>query len=315
MLMRPDWVQAIQTQGRTMVDYFIAVVLKNEFVNWTAFVSGGVSDVDDARSVDLMTGGGHLTLFEREVSKEGLESRLRHAVRSFLTEARNTYDFVFIDSAPGLSVLTECWLREVDFFVSPSKPDYISTHGLQFLGQFSQRDSDMGFAECLGVIISMKDINAFEDAQYERWLRQELQAPLLRPGDPARHLAADGGAFLAAPALLLGQVSRRDGQGSAPAGGGAAGAQLGGHDAQGAPAGARRRVGSRLRLQRSPRSCRSHAIPPPVAAVVTILTVAPIPGAGLHERRPAHLVEVERAQQEDAAPARSGRRSAPAAGS
>ena len=168
MLMRPDWVQAIQTQGRTMVDYFIAVVLKNEFVNWTAFVSGGVSDVDDARTVDLMTGGGHLTLFEREVSKEGLESRLRHAVRSFLTEARNTYDFVFIDSAPGLSVLTECWLREVDFFVSPSKPDYISTHGLQFLGQFSQRDSDMGFAECLGVIISMKDINAFEDAQYER---------------------------------------------------------------------------------------------------------------------------------------------------
>ncbi|HXE88576.1 MAG TPA: ParA family protein [Hyphomicrobiaceae bacterium] len=177
MLMRPDWVQAIQTQGRTMVDYFIAVVLKNEFVNWTAFVSGGVSDVDDARTVDLMTGGGHLTLFEREVSKEGLESRLRHAVRSFLTEARNTYDFVFIDSAPGLSVLTECWLREVDFFVSPSKPDYISTHGLQFLGQFSQRDSDMGFAECLGVIISMKDINAFEDAQYERWLRKNSKHP------------------------------------------------------------------------------------------------------------------------------------------
>jgi chromosome partitioning protein len=177
MLMRPDWVQAIQGQGRTMVDYFISIVLKNEAVNWAAFVSSGVSDVDDARTVDLMTGGGHLTLFEREVSKEGYDSRLRHAVRNFLAEARSAYDFVLIDSAPGLSVLTECWLREVDFYVSPSKPDYISTHGLQFLGQFSQRDADMGFAECLGVIVSMKDINAFEDAQYERWLRQNCKHP------------------------------------------------------------------------------------------------------------------------------------------
>ncbi len=84
---------------------------------------------------------------------------------------------MLIDSAPGLSILTECWLREVDFYLSPTKPDYISTHGLQFLGQFSQRDTDMGFAECLGVIISMKDKTAFEDAQYERWLRQNSKHP------------------------------------------------------------------------------------------------------------------------------------------
>ena len=29
MLMRPDWVQAFQAQGRSIVDYFIAVVLKD----------------------------------------------------------------------------------------------------------------------------------------------------------------------------------------------------------------------------------------------------------------------------------------------
>jgi chromosome partitioning protein len=177
MLMRPDWVHTIQSQGRTVVDYFIAAVLKDERASWTSFVSGGVSDVDDARTIDLMPGGGHLTLFEREVSKVGFESKLRHIVRNLLVEARRTYDFVLIDSAPGLSVLTECWLREVDFYLSPSKPDYISTHGLQFLGQFSQRDTDMGFAECLGIIITMKDVNAFEDAQYERWLRQHSKSP------------------------------------------------------------------------------------------------------------------------------------------
>ena len=35
----------------------------------------------------------------------------------------------------------------------------------------------MGFAECLGVIISMRDKSAFEDAQYERWLRQNTRQP------------------------------------------------------------------------------------------------------------------------------------------
>ncbi len=177
MLMRPDWVHTIQAQGRSMVDYFIAAVLKEERANWASFVSSGVSDVDDARTVDIMTGGGHLTLFEREVSKMGLEARLRQTVRNFLAEAGSTYDFVFIDSAPGISILTECWLREADFYLSPTKPDYISTHGLQFLGQFSQRDSDMRFAECMGVIITMKDNASFEDSQFERWLRHNSKNP------------------------------------------------------------------------------------------------------------------------------------------
>jgi chromosome partitioning protein len=177
MLMRADWVQTFQGQGRTVVDYLIGAVLKNATIPWSSFVSPGVSDVDDARTVDLMVGGGHLTLFEREVSKAGLESRLRATVRQMLAQARDKYDFVLIDSAPGLSVLTEVWLREANFYLSPTKPDYISTHGLQFLGQFSQRDSDMGFAECIGVIISMKDKTAFEDAQYERWLRQNSKHP------------------------------------------------------------------------------------------------------------------------------------------
>ena len=59
----------MQAQGRTFVDYLIAVVLKAAPANWRTFVVSGVSDVDDARSIDLLLGGGHLTLFEREVSK------------------------------------------------------------------------------------------------------------------------------------------------------------------------------------------------------------------------------------------------------
>jgi chromosome partitioning protein len=175
MLISPEWLATIQGQSRTLVDYLIALVLKTEPANWRTFVIAGVSDVDDARSIDLMLGGGHLTLFEREVSKNGQEALLRLAVRAFLAEARQAYDLILIDSAPGLSVLTECWLREADFCLSPAKPDYLSTHALQFLQQFGRRDAEMGFSESLGVVISMKDAYSAEDEQFDRWLRHHLK--------------------------------------------------------------------------------------------------------------------------------------------
>ena len=139
----------------------------------------GASDVDDARSISLLPSDTHLTLFEREVSKRDHEVRLRRSIRTWLDEAKRAYDIVLIDSAPGLSVLTECWLREADFYLSPTKPDYISTRGLKFLREFRQRDPEMGFAEPLGVIINMKDPHAPEDEQYDSWLRQDSQQSLL----------------------------------------------------------------------------------------------------------------------------------------
>jgi chromosome partitioning protein len=172
MLMSLTRLAALQDQGRTVVDYFAALVLKAVSANLGHYIVAGVSDVDDARTVDLLPGGGHLTLFEREVSAGHLEPSLRRAVRLFLTEVTSSYDIVLIDSAPGLSVLTECWLREANFYLAPTKPDYISTRGLQFLGQFRQRDLDMGFAQFLGVIINMADPHSRIDDQFEHWLRQ-----------------------------------------------------------------------------------------------------------------------------------------------
>lgn len=175
MLMAPDWLRTIQAQGRTFVDYLIAVTLKATPADWRTFVVQDVSDVDDARSIDLLLGGGHLTLFEREVSKGSREADLRMAIRTFLAEVRDSYDIILIDSAPGLSVLTECWLREADFHLAPAKPDYLSTHALQFLQQFEQRDAQMGFSESLGVVISMKDVHSPEDEQFDRWLRHNIK--------------------------------------------------------------------------------------------------------------------------------------------
>jgi chromosome partitioning protein len=173
MLMSLARLAAVQDQGRTIVDYFAALVLKGASANLGRYIVAGVSDVDDARTVDLLPGGGHLTLFEREVSAGHREPSLRRAVRLFLAEVTGSYDIVLIDSAPGLSVLTECWLREANFYLAPTKPDYISTRGLQFLGQFRQRDLDMGFAQFLGVIINMADPHSRIDDQFEHWLRQQ----------------------------------------------------------------------------------------------------------------------------------------------
>ena len=175
MLVPQEQLEAIRARERTIVELLVDVVLKEGAARWQDFVVTGVSDVDDARSIDLLPSDTHLTLFEREVSKGDHESRLRKTVRTWLEEARRSYDLVLIDSAPGLSVLTECWLREADFYISPTRPDHISTRGLKFLREFRERDAHMGFAELLGVIVNMKDPLSPDDEQYDRWLRQDSQ--------------------------------------------------------------------------------------------------------------------------------------------
>ena len=175
MLMPQQQLTALQDEGQTIVDYLIGAVLKGSSQNWRHFVIGGVSDVDDARSVDLLPSDTNLTLFEREVSKGDRETLLRRTVGACLKEARHSYDYVFIDSAPGLSVLTECWLREAALYLSPTRPDYISTRGLVFLRKFRQRNPEMGFSELLGTVVNMKDPHSSDDDQYDRWLRQNQE--------------------------------------------------------------------------------------------------------------------------------------------
>ena len=121
MLISAEVVRNLQATGKTFVDYLIAVVLKAADVSWNTFVLEGVSDVDDARSVDLLLGGGHLTLFEREVSKGNHETDLAHDDPRLPGRGACGLRRRLIDSAPGLSILTECWLREADFCLSPGQ--------------------------------------------------------------------------------------------------------------------------------------------------------------------------------------------------
>jgi chromosome partitioning protein len=172
MLLSATNLHRLQSDGLTIVDLLVASVLNNVAVDWPRFVVGGVSDVDEARTVYLIPSDMQLTLFEREVSKESLHARLRTSIGALLNHVRGVFDIVLIDCPPGLSVLTESWLREADFHISPTKPDYVSTCGLEVFRRFKGLNPEMGFAENLGVIVNMRDPQSAVEADYQRWLSE-----------------------------------------------------------------------------------------------------------------------------------------------
>ena len=170
MLLSSSNLHRLQSDGLTIVDLLVASVLNNVAVDWPRFVVGGVSDVDEARTVYLVPSDMQLTLFEREVSKESLHARLRTSIGALLNHVRGVFDIVLVDCPPGLSVLTESWLREADFHLSPTKPDYVSTCGLEVFRRFKGLNPEMGFAENLGVVINMRDAQSSVETEYQRWL-------------------------------------------------------------------------------------------------------------------------------------------------
>jgi chromosome partitioning protein len=172
MLMTVPNLYKLQSEGLTIVDFLVTRVLNDAAADWTKFVVRNVSDVDDARSVYLIPSDMQLTLFEREVSKESLHGRLRSTIAGLLGEAQKVFDVVLIDCPPGLSVLTECWLREATLHLSPTKPDYVSICGLEVFRRFKALNPEMGFAENLGVVVNMKDRLSAADEEYHRWLRE-----------------------------------------------------------------------------------------------------------------------------------------------
>jgi chromosome partitioning protein len=160
----------LQSDGLTIVDHLVARVLQGGLPDWSRVVIRDVGDVDDARSVFLIPSDMQLTLFEREVSKEQLHGRLRAAIAQLLADVRSVFDIVLVDCPPGLSVLTESWLRETDFHISPTKADYVSVCGLDVFRRFKALNPEMGFAENLGVMVNMFDQTSATEIEYHRWL-------------------------------------------------------------------------------------------------------------------------------------------------
>jgi chromosome partitioning protein len=195
MLITVSNLYKLQSEGATIVDYLHATVLKGQTADWPKFIVRSVSDVDDARSVFLLPSDMQLTLLEREVSKESLHARLRAVIGELLAGVRKVFDVILIDCPPGLSVLTESWLREADFHISPTKADYVSVCGLEVFRRFKSLNPEMGFAENLGVIINMKEPNSASDEEYHRWLESNAENRCFRQAIPRMSALQDAANF------------------------------------------------------------------------------------------------------------------------
>jgi chromosome partitioning protein len=198
MLLSAGNLHRLQVEGLTIVDFLVASVLNNETPDWSRYVVAGVSDVSEARSVFLIPSDMQLTLFEREVSKEGRLQRLRASVAALLASVRAMFDIVLIDCAPGLSVLTESWLREADFHVSPANPDYISTYALEVLAHFKGLNPEMGFADHLGVLINMANTDSPVDMDHQRRLMQDAANRCFLQAIPRTHALQHASQFSSA---------------------------------------------------------------------------------------------------------------------
>lgn len=173
MLMSTTDLYRIQSEGNTIVEYLVSTVLNNQRQDWRKFVVPGLSDIDEAHSILALPSDVQLTLFEREVSRESHHTRLRTEIAKLLKQIKPAFDIILIDCPPGLSVLTESWLREADFHITPTKADYISTCGLEVFRRFKSLHPEMGFATHLGVLINMKEMASPVDQEYHNWLLQD----------------------------------------------------------------------------------------------------------------------------------------------
>src|SRR5262245_43743575 len=62
MLLTASNLHSLQSEGLTIVDLLVASVLNNEPTDWSRFAVGGVSDVEEARTLFLIPSNMQLTL-------------------------------------------------------------------------------------------------------------------------------------------------------------------------------------------------------------------------------------------------------------
>ena len=152
------------SRKHTLGGWLTGLLPGNATLPWQSLVYGPVSDVDEARDIYLLAGDMDLTLIERELVAAKATAALRAGVRDFLAEATQYVDYVLIDCAPGISVVTEVFLREAQWHLVPVKPDVLAVSGMKYLNRFKSRDPTLGFAKHLGVAINMMQRNNDSDS-------------------------------------------------------------------------------------------------------------------------------------------------------
>ena len=172
MLLPIDRLQQLRDSDATLVDILAQSVLQRRAVNWRVAAAPAASDLEDAEELYVVPGSMDLTLVEREITSRRLDSDLRSLIRHWLDDAKTLFDVILVDCAPGISALTECWLRDSDHHMVPVKPDLLAVGGMEYLKNFKLNHASGGFAAHLGVVINMLDTSS----EMERTVHQALLA-------------------------------------------------------------------------------------------------------------------------------------------
>jgi chromosome partitioning protein len=154
---------ALQNQNRSISAFLASLLPNGEKRDWRTFVENNAGDVDDSQSVSVIAGDMDLTLVERDIIATGAASEVFSRCKELLREASADFDLVLVDCAPGISVMTECWLRACEWHLIPAKPDVLAISGIRYLRNFQRRTPDAPFAQPLGVVINMKQANSESD--------------------------------------------------------------------------------------------------------------------------------------------------------
>jgi chromosome partitioning protein len=173
MVMPPEKLNAARHAGQSIAAWLSSHVVSYSRSDWRGCVISDISDVDDATKLFIIPGDMDMTLVEREIAARGALGRARQACRWLLDEASQAVDFILVDCAPGISTVTECWLRECDWHMIPIKPDILAVSGMEYLRLFRQRNPGLGFASHLGVLVNMKDMRSPTDQMTHEFLSKD----------------------------------------------------------------------------------------------------------------------------------------------
>lgn len=154
--------------------------------DFDATLQKGVSNVKDARTIDLLPSSWNLIRAQDQLASMRPDpfyavtpnQLLERAVQSHLDD----YDVVIIDCPPSLGLITQNGLRISDGFVIPTIPDFLSTYGIdQIKTQVEKFSTAIGKnIEPLGIVITKHRRQSNVHRNTVEWLRSKGSPPVFK---------------------------------------------------------------------------------------------------------------------------------------